>query len=94
MKGVLIPNLGLNRRKNSFSWLFYTYLFIPFRSGLFGFAIFFTILLLAKIFIFLISSQNYFVVNVGDVALSLIGFASFYIVKFFQNIKNGKKFIP
>ncbi len=90
MKGVIIPNLGINQRKYSFSRLFFTYLLIPFRSGLFGFAIFFTILLLVKTFLFLISAQNYFIVNVGDVALSLLGFASFYIVRIFQNIKNGK----
>jgi len=90
MKGVVIPNLVISNRKNSFFRLFYTYLIIPFRSGLFGFAFFFTALLLVKTFLFLISSQNYFIVNVGDVALSLIGFASFYIVGIFQNFKNGK----
>ena len=90
MKGVVIPNLVISNRKNSFFRLFYTYLIIPFRSGLFGFAFFFTALLLVKTFLFLISSQNYFIVNVGDVALSLIGFASFYIVGILQNFKNGK----
>ena len=90
MKGVTFPNLGINQRKNSFFRLFSTYLLMPFRSGLFGFAMFFTALLLVKTFLFLISNQNYFIVNVSDVALSLIGFASFYFVRIFKNIKNGK----
>jgi hypothetical protein len=90
MKGVIITNLAISNKKNSFFRLFYNYFFIPFKSGLFGFAIFFTALLLVKTFLFLISSQNYFIVNVGDVVLSLIGFASLYVVRIFQNIKNGK----
>jgi len=90
MKGVIIPNVVINHRKNSFFRLFYSYLLIPLRSGLFGFAFFFTALLLVKTFLFLLSNQNYFIVNVGDVALSLIGFASFYIIGIFQNFKNGK----
>ena len=90
MKGVIIPNLEISHRKNSFFRLFYSYLLIPLRSGLFGFALFFTALLLVKTFLFFVSNQNYFIVNVGDVALSLIGFASFYIIRIFQNFKNGK----
>jgi hypothetical protein len=90
MKGVIISNTGINGRKNYFSRFFTDYLFNPLGYGLFGFAIFFTSLLLVKTFLFLISFQNLFVVNVNDVALSLIGFASFYIVRIFQNIKNGR----
>ena len=90
MKGVIIPNLVISHRKNYFFRLFYSYLLIPLRSGLFGFALFFTALLLVKTFLFLVSNQNYFIVNVGDVALSLIGFVSFYIIRIFQNFKNGK----
>jgi hypothetical protein len=90
MKGVIIPDLVISHRKNSFFRLFYNYLLIPLRSGLFGFAFFFTALLMIKTFLFLLSTQNYFIVNVGDVTLSLIGFASFYIIRIFQNIKNGK----
>ncbi|MBT8379493.1 MAG: hypothetical protein KJN64_09695 [Ignavibacteria bacterium] len=89
MKGVIIPNLAINNRKNSFFRLFSTYLLVPFRSGLFGFAIFFTALLLVKTFLFLVSNQNYFIVNVSDVVLSLIGFVSFYLVRIFQNFKGG-----
>ena len=90
MKGVIIPNLAIIRRKNPLFRVFSTYFLIPFRSGLFGFAIFFTALLLVKTFLFFVSNQNYFIVNVGDVALSLIGFASFYLIRIFQNFKSGE----
>jgi hypothetical protein len=91
MKGVIISNLAENHRKKNFSLVFAAYLIIPLRSGLYGFAIFFTALLLVKSFLLLITNQNDFTVNVNDVALSLIGFASFYIIRIFQNIKNGKQ---
>jgi hypothetical protein len=89
MKGVILPDATINRQKNHFHSIFYSYLLLPLKSGFFGFAIFFTSLLLVKTCILFIDKQGLFIVNVGDVALSLIGFASFYLVRVFQSLKKA-----
>jgi hypothetical protein len=90
MKGVILPNLRISQSRNSLYRLFLTYLLIPVKSGLFGFAIFFTVLLLVKTFLLLLSNRNMFMVSIEDVALSLIGFASFYMVRIFKDVLGGK----
>jgi hypothetical protein len=57
---------------------------------MFGFAIFFTVLLIVKAFSIIFSNNSFFIVKTEDVALSLIGFVSFYLVKIFKQILAGK----
>ncbi len=90
MKGVILPNLKVNLHRNSLYGLFLTYFLSPVKSGIFGFAIFFTSLLIVKAFLILISKNNIFIVSIEDVSLSLIGFASFYLVKIFKQLLSVK----
>jgi hypothetical protein len=90
MKGVILPNLKLNHLKSSQKSLFLTYFLAPAKSGMFGFAIFFTVLLIVKAFSIIFSNNSFFIIKTEDVALSLIGFVSFYLVKIFKQILAGK----
>ena len=66
------------------------FVFYPVRAGLFGFALFFTILLFAKFFGYLSNSYNSFAIDVEDIALSALGFILVFLIRLLQNFK-GKQ---
>jgi hypothetical protein len=89
MKEVLIGNLEKEEGKNSaisiIKWK--QYLLSPLKSGLFGFAMFFTILLIVKLFSYAIGTYNFFVIEISDIELSLIGFVLLFLIRELENFK-------
>lgn len=66
------------------------YVFNPIRSGLFGFAAFFSILLVTKLISYWIGTTSEFVVDIDDVLLSSIGFILVFLIKFLENFNNNE----
>jgi len=56
-----------------------------FQSGLFGFALFFTILIISKYLSSLVGNIETFTVNISDVFLSLIGFVLTFLIALLQS---------
>lgn len=61
-----------------------TYLLNPLSTGLAGFAAFFTLIFLTKLFGYLIGTNDVFNVNIQDVIYSLTGFVCAAGAKFFE----------
>ena len=59
---------------------------LPLLSGLYGFTIFFTTIVLAKGFSALIGITDYFIVDIDDIYFSLIGFILLFLIKLLKNI--------
>ncbi len=59
-----------------------------FKSGLFGFSLFFTVLIFTKYLGFLIGTQQTFSMNMDDVLLSSIGFLLMALIKLLEEIKS------
>jgi len=87
MKGAIVSNTS---RKASGSALFYflvNFLFEPFKSGVYGFAAFFTILICTKGFSYFIGLYDEYVIGNEDVLFSLLGFILVYMIKLLENIR-------
>jgi len=80
------------KKKNIKKWSFSYKNFIsePIKSGLFGFSIFITILIIVKLFSYFIGSYNYFAIEITDIELSLIGFVLMFLIRFLENFKETK----
>ncbi len=65
------------------------FVFAPFSSGLFGFALFFTILLFTKLIAFWIGSMPKFDIDINDVILSGIGFVLMAVIKILENFQKN-----
>ena len=61
-------------------------IFKAFQSGFFGFAIFFTVLLLSKYLSSLIGNSKNFTIDLSDVLLSLIGFVLTFLISLLSNL--------
>lgn len=60
----------------------------PLRSGIFGFSMFFTILLTTKFISSVIGTVNEFSVEIDDVWISSIGFVLVFLIRFLENFKH------
>ncbi|MCF6269597.1 MAG: hypothetical protein L3J41_07795 [Melioribacteraceae bacterium] len=88
MKEILMNNVEKKERANSTSSLStHDYIWAPLKSGLFGFAIFFTILLAVKLFSYAIGTYNYFAIELTDLQLSSIGFVLLFLIRELENFK-------
>ena len=76
-------------RESSIS-LFKTFFIQPFSNGLFGFALFFSILLLTKALASFLKIQKGFSIDFDDVILSSIGFILLFLIKLLENIGRVK----
>jgi membrane-anchored protein YejM (alkaline phosphatase superfamily) len=63
------------------------YFLIPTKSGIFGFATFFTILVITKLLSFAIGTAEQFTIDIYDVLLSGIGFILVFLIRFLENFK-------
>jgi len=63
------------------------YFLIPLKSGLYGFAAFFTLLIAVKTVAILLGYNEEFIVTTGDVLQSSLGFGLVLIIRLAQNIK-------
>ncbi len=74
------------KTKDSSISLFKTFFIEPISNGLFGFALFFSILLLTKGLASFLNIQKGFSIDFDDVILSLIGFILLFLIKLLENI--------
>ncbi len=86
MKGFILKNTKGKGYRDFLSASINVYLLNPIISGLYGFALFFTILLFVKIIMLVINSQEALLVDIEDVKMSFIGFFSFYGLSIIQSI--------
>jgi len=63
----------------------------PIKAGLAGFAIFFTVLIVAKYLVYSFGVQPVFEINIDDVYICLIGFGFYFLIKFLGNFNPQKK---
>ncbi len=63
----------------------------PLGSGLFGFAVFFSVLIITKFVAFAFGVQQAFFIDFNDVLLSLIGFILLVAIKLLENISSLSK---
>ncbi|PIQ10452.1 MAG: hypothetical protein COW71_02630 [Ignavibacteriales bacterium CG18_big_fil_WC_8_21_14_2_50_31_20] len=88
MKELSANNMSEKKEKiNRWTFSYKNHFLEPIKSGLFGFAIFITILIIVKLFSYLIGSYNYFAIEITDVQLSLIGFVLLFLIRFLENFK-------
>jgi len=88
MKDAYISNVEKKGVENSTSPSFAKdYVWAPIRSGLFGFAMFFTILLAVKLFSYVIGTYSFFAIELTDLALSSIGFVLLFLIRELENFK-------
>ncbi len=73
-------NIGSHNFVNNYIWA-------PIRSGLYGFAMFFTILLAVKLFSYIIGTYNFFAIELTDLSLSSIGFVLLFLIRELENFK-------
>lgn len=86
MKGVLFFGSSHHERKNSFYGLFKEFILVPAKSGLYGFAAFFTALIFAKGIINIMGVTDYYIINSDDVLFSSLGFVLVFLGKIVKNI--------
>lgn len=86
MKGVLLFGSSHHERKNSFYGFFKEFILVPAKSGLYGFAAFFTALIFAKGIINILGFTDYYIINSDDVLFSSLGFVLVYLGKIVKNI--------
>jgi hypothetical protein len=88
MKEVIMSSLEKEEGKISVTTTKWKqYLLNPLKSGLFGFAIFFTILLAVKLFSYTIGTYSFFAIEITDIELSSIGFVLLFLIKELENFK-------
>ena len=81
-----MENLKINREAN-LSHKIFNLFFNPLIIGLYGFAIFFGVLLGTKAIALFLESKEAIVVEMDDIWLSLWGFGFYFIIKLIMNIK-------
>lgn len=88
MKDGSVSNVGVSKKNTSkWSCSAKNMVLAPLKSGICGFAIFITILIIVKLFSYLIGTYNYFSIEITDVQLSLIGFVLLFLIRFLENFK-------
>ncbi len=88
MKDVHMSSVETKVEENSTSPNFAKdYIWAPIKAGLFGFAMFFTILLAVKLFSYIIGTYNFFSVELTDLSLSSIGFILLFLIRELENFK-------
>ena len=90
MKNVTVINASeKDKTKNRVTLSLKQHVLEPFKAGLFGFAIFISILLLVKLISYVIGSYNYFSLELADIQLSLVGFVLLFLIRFLENFKEN-----
>jgi hypothetical protein len=89
LKGVIAHNVKAKSIRIVMPKLLWEYLILPAKSGLYGFASFFTILIITKLIIYLMGYLDLFIVEIEDVIISFLGFGILFLFRFVQNIKKA-----
>ncbi len=88
MKGVIVHSTRTRVFNPVINQVLLNYFLSPLKSGLYGFAAFFTLLIVVKTVVSLLGSGEEFIVNTGDVLQSSLGFGLVFVIRLVQNIKN------
>ena len=93
LKGVFMKQdisvLSEQQKSTNMKSTFRNFFVLPVSSGIFGFALFFTILLLTKFIAYGIGSIPKFIIDLDDVVLSLIGFVLMGLIKLLENFQKN-----
>ena len=82
---IINEKLKHNFYSSHLKYVLQNYFLAPILSGLYGFALFFSTLILAKRLGTLVGSIPQFNINIGDVELSIIGFVFLFLIRFLKN---------
>ena len=74
------------------SHFIYKFIFNPFMYGLYGFFVFLVTDMLLKVFLLILDSREVFAIKEQDIALSLLGFFAFFLIKVVKNFNKKRKF--
>lgn len=88
MKGAILYKSTHKEENRNLLYFFIRFLFEPFKSGLFGFAAFFTVLIFATGMSYVFGITKEWYINSDDVLFSLLGFVIVYFIKLSENIKH------
>ena len=88
MKGVIVHSTRTKVFNPIINQVLISYFLLPLKSGLYGFAAFFTLLIVIKTVVNLLGYSEEFIVNTGDVLQSSLGFGLVFVIRLVQNIKN------
>lgn len=87
MKGVAVVSASKKRNNTKLISLLKDFIIYPSYAGLFGFAAFFTVLVLSKIIGYYIGVTHFFDVQIDDVVLSLVGFVLVFLIRILESIR-------
>lgn len=76
-------------RKNRLGNFISQFIIAPFKSGLAGFAAFFSILVFTKALGYMLGTQTTFEIVLDDVFLSAIGFVLVFLIRLLENVKEN-----
>ncbi len=79
-----MQNINIESTENNFNNNLKTFLLNPLKRGFYGFAAFFSLLLLTKLFGFILGIQPEFSLSFSDVVFSMTGFVLAAGVKFME----------
>ena len=88
MKGVIVHSTRTRAFNPVINQILLNYFLLPLKSGLYGFAAFFTLLIVVKTVVSLLGSGEEFIVNTVDVLQSSLGFGLVFVIRLVQNIKH------
>jgi len=80
-----------NKKGNSKQYFGLRFFVSSLQSGLFGFAIFFTVLLISKFLSSLIGRTDVFRVDLSDVSLSFIGFILTFLISLLKHFSPNEQ---
>lgn len=78
--------------RTNISHFIYSFIFNPFMYGLYGFFLFIITDVLLKVFIIILDSSEEFTIQEQDIALCLLGFLAFFLIKIVKNLNKKRKF--
>jgi hypothetical protein len=87
MKGAIVSESNSKIGENQIYSFFLNFFVEPFKTGLFGFAGFFTVLIFTKGISYLLGLAKEYIVSSEDVLFSLLGLVIVFLIKLSENIK-------
>ncbi len=91
MKGVVVTKISASRRSGRLKRVLVNFIFLPIRSGLWGFSAFFTILLISKYLGYSLGTLKTFNVDIQDIYLSMLGFVLVFLIKVLENFNDREE---
>jgi len=88
MRGAIVTKVSIEKEKKvNLTDFLKIYILKPFTSGILGYLVFFTLLIISKYLGYLIGNRSSFQIDFTDLLLSLLGFAFIFVVKLKESTK-------